>query len=55
MLTLVASMSVAFYSYFFVQETRVSILFLALGFALGSLLDRAFTGRLDKGEPGERG
>jgi hypothetical protein len=44
-LVLVASMSIALYSYFFVLDARVGILFLALGFALGTLLDKAF-GRL---------
>ena len=44
-LVLVASMSIALYSYFFILGARVEILFLALGFALGTLLDKAF-GRL---------
>lgn len=42
-LVLVALMSVALYTYFFIWESRGTILFLALGFALGTLLDRAFS------------
>ncbi len=45
-LVLVASMSISFYCYLFVQDTRVWILFLALGFALGTLLDKAFSAHL---------
>ncbi len=39
----VALMSVALYTYFFIWASRGTILFLALGFALGTLLDRAFS------------
>lgn len=42
-LVLVALMSVALYTYFFVWSSRAVILFLALGFSLGTLLDRAFS------------
>lgn len=42
-LVLVALMSIALYTYFFIWASRATILFLALGFALGTLLDRAFS------------
>lgn len=42
-LGLVAGSSIALYSYFFIQPARSPIIFLALGFALGTLLDRTFT------------
>jgi len=41
-LVLVALMSVAMYTYLFIWARRVVILFLALGFAMGTLLNRAF-------------
>jgi hypothetical protein len=41
-LVLVALMSIAIYTYFFIWASRVVILFLALGFAMGTLLNRAF-------------
>ncbi len=42
-LVLVALMSIALYTYFFVWSRRAVILFLALGFSLGTLLNRAFS------------
>jgi hypothetical protein len=42
-LVLVALTSIALYTYFFIWASRATILFLALGFALGTLLDRAFS------------
>ena len=41
-LVLVALMSIAIYTYFFIWVSRSLIPFLALGFALGTLLNRAF-------------
>lgn len=41
-IVLVALMSIVMYTYFFIWASRVSILFLALGFAMGTLLNRAF-------------
>jgi len=41
-LALVAGSAVALYSYFFIPPARSPIIFLALGFALGSLLEKAF-------------
>lgn len=51
-LGVVAGSSIALYSYFFVQPARGAIIFLALGFALGTLLDRTFT--VISGGTGER-
>lgn len=41
-LVLVALMSIAVYTYFFIWASRALILFLALGFAMGTLLNRSF-------------
>jgi hypothetical protein len=41
-LVLVSSSSISIYSYLFIQETRPAILFVALGCALGILLEKAF-------------
>jgi hypothetical protein len=52
-LVLVALMSIALYAYFFIWASRATILFLALGFAFGTLLDRAFSALRPEAADGE--